>query len=157
MLTLNLSISNLKMIKEINIACNWKGFTAIEIIKINDFGNVIFKTDKNDYWRICPEEISCEKIANSESELEQLFTDPEFIEDWEMCSLVGLAKDKLGELETGQKFCLKFPAVIGGEYDETNIGKISFTELISCSGDIGFQLKDVKDGQKVKLVTKNTP
>ena len=43
------------------------------------------------------------------------------------------------------------PAVIGGEYEISNIGKISFTELISFSEDLGFQIKDLKDGQKVKL------
>jgi hypothetical protein len=53
------------MISEINKSWNWKGITAIEIIHTNDFGNVIFKTNKNDFWSICPEEISCEKNIKS--------------------------------------------------------------------------------------------
>lgn len=144
-----------KMISEINKAWNWKEFNAVEIIRTNDFGNVIFKTDKNEYWRICPEEISCKKIAESESEFDRLSTDSEFIEDWEMSNLVTIAKSKLGELEENQKYCLKIPAVIGGEYDKSNIGKISFVELISFSGDLGFQIKDLKNGQKIKLNIKN--
>ncbi|MFH4968759.1 hypothetical protein V8G61_11205 [Gaetbulibacter sp. M240] len=48
------------------------------------------------------------------------------------------------------------PAVIGGEYKISNIGKISFSELISFSGDLGFQIKDLKVGQKVKLNIKKT-
>ena len=143
------------MIAEINKAWNWKGFNATEIIRTNDFGNVIFKTDKNEYWRICPEETSCEKIAESELEFDRLSTDSEFIEDWEMTNLVEIAKLELGELSENQKFCLKMPAVIGGEYDKANIGKISFVELISFSGDLGFQIKDMKDGQKIKLNIKN--
>jgi hypothetical protein len=143
------------MIAEINKAWNWKGFNATEIIWTNDFGNVIFKTDKNEYWRMCPEETSCEKIAESESEFDRLSTDSEFIEDWEMTNLVEIAKSELGELSENQKFCLKMPAVIGGEYDKANIGKISFVELISFSGDLGFQIKDMKDGQKIKLNIKN--
>ncbi|MDH7448388.1 T6SS immunity protein Tdi1 domain-containing protein [Aquimarina sp. 2201CG14-23] len=143
------------MIVEINNAWNWKGFNATEIIRTNDFGNVIFKTDKNKYWRICPEEISCEKIAESESEFDRLSTDSEFIEDWEMINLVVIAKSELGELTENQKYCLKMPAVIGGKYDKSNIGKINFKELISFSGDLGFQIKDLKNGQKIKLNIKN--
>ena len=47
--------------------------------------------------------------------------------------------------------CLKMSAVIGGEYEKSNLGKISFSELIAFSGDLGFQIKDLKDGQKIKL------
>lgn len=143
------------MITEINKAWDWKGFKAIEIILTNDFGNVIFRADKNEYWRICPEEISCEKIAESKSEFDKLLMNSEFIDDWEMTNLANIAKSELGELMENQKYCLKMPAVIGGKYEKSNIGKINFAELISFSGDLGFQIKDVKDGQKIKLITKN--
>ena len=143
------------MIAEINKAWNWKGFNAIKIIRTNDFGNVIFKTDNNEFWRICPEELSCEKIAESELQFERIVNHPEFIQDWEMTHLVDLAKSELGELEQDQKYCLKVPAVVGGKYEKANIGKISFTELIAFSGDLGFQIKDLKDGQKINLKIKN--
>jgi hypothetical protein len=139
------------MIAEINKAWNWKGFNATEIIRTNEFGNVIFKTDKNEYWRICPEEISCGKIAKSESEFDRISADSEFIEDWEMTNLVNIAESELGELKENEKYCLKMSAIIGGEYEKSNLGKISFTELIAFSGDLGFQIKDLKDGQKIKL------
>jgi hypothetical protein len=142
------------MINEINTAWNWKGFTATEIVRTNDFGNIIFKTDKNEYWRLCPEEIRCEKIAESETEFEQLLTDSEFINDWEMLNLLIIAQSELGALSENQKYCLKIPAVIGGNYEKSNLGIISLTELISFSGDLGFQLKDLKDGQQIKLILK---
>ena len=143
------------IITEINKAWNWKGFNANEIILTNDFGNVIFKTDNNEYWRICPEEISCEKIAQSELEFDRLLTDTEFIDDWHMLALIKIAKSEIGELEEGQKYCLKMPAVLGGEYEKSNIGKISFTELILFSGDLGFKIKDLQDGQKIELKTRD--
>jgi hypothetical protein len=46
-------------------------------------------------------------------------------------------------------------AVIGGEYEKSNLGKINFSELIAYSGNLGFQIKDVKDGQKIKLSIEN--
>ncbi len=143
------------MIAEINKAWSWKGFNATEIIRTNEFGNVIFKTDKNKYWKICPEEISCVRIAENESELNKILSDSEFLEDWEMTNLVNIAKSELGELKEKEKFCLKMSAVIGGEYEKSNLGKISFSELIAFSGDLGFQIKDLKDGQKVELNIKN--
>ena len=143
------------MITEINKAWNWKGFIATEIILTNEFGNVIFKTDKNEYWRICPEEISCERIAKTESEFNKVSSDSEFITDWEMTNLVNIAKSELGELNENERYCLKMAALIGGQYEKSNLGKISFSELIAFSGDLGFQIKDLKDGQKIKLNIKN--
>ena len=143
------------MITKINKAWNWKGFNATEIIRTNEFGNVIFKTDKNEYWRICPEEISCERIAETESEFNKVSSDSEFITDWEMTNLVNIAKSELGELKENERYCLKMAAVIGGQYEKSNLGKISFSELIAFSGDLGFQIKDLKDGQKIKLNIKN--
>jgi hypothetical protein len=144
-----------KMITEINKAWNWKGFNATETILTNEFGNVIFKTDKNEYWRICPEEISCERISETESEFNKVSSDSEFITDWEMTNFVSIAKSELGELKENERYCLKMAAVIGGQYEKSNLGKISFSELIAFSGDLGFQIKDLKDGQKIKLNIKN--
>ena len=143
------------MIAKINKFWNWIGFNATRIIQTNEFGNVIFKTDKNEYWRICPEEINCEKIAKSDSEFDRISTDPEFIEDWKMTNLVDTAKSELGELAENQKYCLKMPAVIGGKYEKSNFGIINFSKLIAFSGDLGFQIKDLRDGQKIKLKINN--
>ncbi len=143
------------MLTEINNSWNWKGFIATEIIRTNEFGNVIFKTDKNEFWRLCPEEISCEKIADNKSEFNKISTESEFVEDWEMTNLVTVAKSELGVLENGQKYCLKLTAVIGGKYEKSNLGKINFSELISLSGNLGYQIKDLKDGQKISLKVKN--
>lgn len=135
----------------INEAWGWKGIVAIEIVRTNDFGNVICKTAKNDFWRICPEELLCEKIADNETELEQLLSDLEFELDWKMERLLIAARTKLGDLESGQKYCLKAPG--SGEYSEKNLGKISFAELISFSGYVAFQIKDLKDGDEFEFVT----
>ena len=68
-----------------------------------------------------------------------------------MASLVSVAKKEVGELKGNEKFCLKLAIVIGGEYEKSNLGKITFPELITFSGDLGFQIKDMKDGQKIKV------
>jgi hypothetical protein len=142
-------------IPEINKAWNWKGIIASEVIKTNAFGNIIFKTTTNEFWRICPEELSCEKIAHSVSDLDKITSQTMFKDDWGMTALLALAKVELGELAADQRFCLKIPGVLGGTYERTNLGKINFTELIQFSGDLAFQIKDLKDGQKITLSLKN--
>ena len=142
------------MITEINKAWNWKGFNATEIIRTNEFGNVIFKTDKNEYWRICPEEVTCKIIAKNQSEFDKLLNDSEFIEDWKMTNIIDTAKSVIGELEFNEKYCLKMPALVGGQYDKSNYGKVPFSELISFSGDLAKQTENLKDGQKIKFVFK---
>lgn len=143
------------MVTEINKAWSWKGFKATEIIRINDFGNIIFKTSNDEFWRICPEELSCEIIAKSRSQFENILKNPNFIESWEMIEVLQTANSKLGTLKSTEKYYLKLPAVIGGDYNIQNIEKISFTELISLSGDLAFQIKDLSNGQKIKLTTQN--
>ena len=43
------------------------------------------------------------------------------------------------------------PSVAGGVYDESNIGAISLEKLIAFSGDMAFLIKDLEDGQKVRI------
>lgn len=68
-----------------------------------------------------------------------------------METLVTAAKRKLGELEEGRKYCLKKPAILGGEYSEENIGTVSQIEQIGFSGDIARQIHDLPDGTKIEL------
>lgn len=142
------------MLTTINKAWDWIGVKAKEIVQINDFGNIIFKSTENEFWRICPEELYCEKIADSQSEYEKLLSDSEFIEDWEMDNLVQIAKDTVGKLMQGEKYCLKLPGVLGGEYNSENIGKVSQMEQIGFSGDLAKQIKDLPDGTEFKIEIK---
>lgn len=135
----------------INESWMWFGTKAEEIILVNEFGNIIFENQKKEIYRINPEELLIQKIADNYEEFYELKQNEEFITDWEMKSLVQKATEILGRLDEGQKYCFKIPTVIGGKYEIQNIGKIAFLELISVSGDLALQIKDLKDGTKVKL------
>lgn len=148
-------MNNQEIIEIINESWNWLGFSTNEIKMVNEFGNLIIKTEKDNYFRICPEELSCELIAKTEKEYINVINSQDSRDDWEMENLIEIAKYKLGKLGEKEKFCLKIPAVIGGEYSKQNIGKITFKELILCSGDLASQIKDMKDGQKIELKIKN--
>jgi len=145
------SVKSEQVKTQINQAWSWSGVIADKILDTNDFGNIIFKSKHDIIYRICPEELSIENIASTIYEYEKLKFDAEFILDWEMTKLVELAKIEAGELNTFEKYCLKIPAIISQDYSSKNIGKIKFTELISVSGDLAYQIRHLKDGQKVNL------
>ncbi len=140
------------MINEINKAWGWIGFEAEKVLLTNDFGNVIFRSVDKKFWRLIPEELTCVVIAENEEQLNSLFLDPEFRLDWEMQSLVEMAKSKLGELEGIKKFYFIKPNVIGGEYDIRNMASINHKTLINISGNMAYQIKDLPDGAEIELV-----
>jgi len=117
----------------------------------NSFGNLIVRATDGAYWRICPEELSCKKIADNAEQFAALSATDEFRTDWEMARLVEQARQTLGPLAAGRCYCLKLPAVLGGSYAADSMGTISRRELVSFSGDIAEQLKDVPDGSHIKL------
>ena len=139
------------MISTIRSAWSWAGLDPAEIVATNAFGNYIVRATDGTYWRICPEEPSCKKIADNELGYLAVLGNEEFITDWEMQPLVESAVKKFGAQPSDRCFCLKMPAVLGGEYDAHNIGTIARKELISFAGDIAEQVKDVPDGAKIEI------
>lgn len=129
------------MLKIINDNWKWLNINFIEIIDENEFGNFILLNNDKTIWRICPEELLCEKITENLEDYLILKTSIEFIEDWNLEFLKDLAFNKLGFLSKNEKYTLLKPGVLGGEYNADN--------LIKLSGDLAFQIKDLKDGQKI--------
>lgn len=143
------------MLEIINKKWNWLNTYFIEIINENDFGNLILLNDDKTIWRICPEELQCEKIAENINQFNQLQKTIEFNEDWNLVFLKEIAFKKLGCLNKNEKYTLIKPGVLGGKYIEENLVKISFEKLIEFSADLAFQIKDLKDGQKFSFKIQN--
>ena len=68
-----------------------------------------------------------------------------------MRAMVDQAFQRLGALAAGQKYCLKVPGVLGGEYGGDNLGTMSFDELIDASGRIAQEIAALPDGASIKL------
>ena len=101
------------------------------------------------YWRICPEDLSCEIVANNRAELDRLSHDQEFLRDWYMEPLVELAQTHFGHPAEGCKYCLAIPAILGGTYDLSNIKIAPLIEMVGLSGDIAKQIRDLPDGTPI--------
>ena len=129
----------------------WTGLQPHQVVGDNDFGNLLVKDTRGCYWRICPDDPSCKVIARSRAELDELSRDQSFLRDWHMTELTQQARERLGPLRPGFKYCLKIPGALGGEYGGDNLATMSLAGLVSASGDIARQIEGVPDGAQVKL------
>jgi hypothetical protein len=141
----------MQLLDDVRSAWGWVGIEPVELLDENDFGNLILRDVHGQYWRLCPEDLYCEVVANNRDELDRLSNDQEFLGDWYMRGLVDQAFQQLGALAPDRKYCLKIPGVLGGEYGGDNLGTISLDELIQASGHIAQQIADLPDGASIKL------
>ena len=139
------------MIDEIRRFWWWVGIQPVDIICENDFGNLLITDVDGKFWRLCPEELSCEIIAQNRNALDALNQRQEFLCDWYMQPLVEKAATALGPLPVGGKYCMKMPSVLGGEYDQSNFAIVLFSKLIRFSGWLAKKIKDLPGGTEVKF------
>ena len=130
----------MELIASIKESWGWTGLDPDQVVGDNDFGNLLVRDQSGCYWRLCPEDLYCKVVAQSRAELDRLSQDQEFLSDWYMSELVNEARDRLGPLRPGFKYCLKIPGVLGGEYGGDNLATISLGGLISGSGHIAQQV-----------------
>lgn len=129
----------------------WTGIQPAAVVGENDFGNLMVRDVRGMYWRICPEELSCEVVAQDRAALDALSTDQGFLKDWAMRALVEEARKSLGPLEEGRKYGLKIPGVLGGAYGGDNLAQLPLADIIGAAGDIARQIDGLPDGSKVQL------
>ncbi len=141
----------MNVIDEIKEAWGWVGIEPITVVGENDFGNLIIEDSEGKFWRLCPEDLYCKIVANNREELDRLSVDQEFLADWYMEALVEQAKDHLGGLIDGEKYCFVTPGILGGEYAVSNIKTAPLLKMIRFSGDVANQIKELPDGAQIKL------
>ena len=140
-----------KIIEVINKAWNWAVPKVKEILAVNSMGNVFLKDSEGKYWRICPEELTATLEAKNNDEVEIVFNNPEYKEDWQLLGLIDEAESHFGKIEVGECYAFIKPAVIGGDYSVKNMRVASIYEYLSFTGDIAFQTKDLKQGDEVNI------
>ena len=141
----------MSIIQEVKDSWGWIGIEPLTIVGENDFGNLMIEDVDGKYWRLSPEDVYCEVVANDRSDLDRLSQDQDFLEDWYMQALVEQAKESFGELPEGRKYCLVIPGALGGEYGISNIKTAPLVDLVRFSGDLAKQIKDLPDGAEIQL------
>ena len=123
-------------VDEINESWGWVGLSAVEVLGENDFGNLIIRDEDGKYWRLCPQDLCCQTVAGDREQLDALSYNQQFLHGWYMTEWVSLAREKLGPLATGRKYCLKVPSVLGGKYGRDNLATVPLSALIRFSGEV---------------------
>lgn len=141
----------MNMIEEVKEAWGWVGINPTEIVTENEFGNLIIKDAEDKFWRLCPEEVYCEVVAESIGAYNLLIKDANFLDDWNMAGLLDGAIKKLGPLKEGYKYYLAVPGILDGDYSQSNIKTAPLDKIIKWSGDLGLQVKDLPEGAEVEL------
>lgn len=127
-------------VDDINEAWGWVGLSAVEVLGENDFGNLIIRGEDGRYWRLCPQDLACQPVAYDRAGLDALSYNQAFLHDWYMTEVVHLARNTLGPLPHGRKYCLKVPSALGGKYGRDNLATAPLVELIRFSGDAALLL-----------------
>jgi hypothetical protein len=138
--------------KAIASGWSWKLGTPVEFVSANSFGNVIVRNGEGAYFCIIPEDLKCELLAHSLSELQAIRESAAFAVDWNMSALASLAQARCGALADGEVYQFVIPSVLGGQYSESNIRKNRLLEVLALSGDLARQIEGLAPGAKVKLV-----
>jgi len=141
----------MELLTSINESWGWIGIKPVQVVGDNSFGNLIIKDEAGSYWRLCPEDLYCKVVANSRAELDTLSQDQEFLQDWYMAKLEAVAKEQLGPLRPGYKYCLTIPSILGGEYGGSNLATVPLTELIAGSGHMAREIQDLPNGAQIRL------
>lgn len=125
----------MSLIDAIATAWSWTGIIPRAIVAQNALGNVIVTDAAGAYWRVCPEEHACDRIAETPATFQVLWADPVFLADWEQTELIQAAQQRLGIPPDGHCFYLKLPAILGGMYAVENVGVIKQVDLIMRAGE----------------------
>lgn len=136
----------------INEYWTWLTPKCEEIKFTNDFANIIF-TDKNDhYWRIIPEELKAEKIADNEEDFNELLNDEKFCDDWNMDFLAQVAYDTFGETRNHQCYGFKvWPAFDEGQYSAENMEVKELLDYLAQSGEVAKQFAEAPKDKKIEV------
>lgn len=129
----------------------WSGIKAEELVVTNDFGNLILKDGEDKFWRLCPEDVYCTVVAESIEGYNELIQNEEFVEDWHMVSILVDAKAALGDLAEDERYCLKVPGILDGDYVGDNVIKASLENIIVSAGKLGQYIADKPEGAKIDL------
>lgn len=80
--------------------------TRIRPLLVSAFGDIFVETDTGDVWVASPIELTCEPVAGSVKELEQLFADPTWAEPRLLTEVALLARDRGVERPSRQVFAV---------------------------------------------------
>lgn len=139
------------VLTDVAAAWGWAGVSPFAVLAENAFGGLVIEDEQGRRWRISPDMLSCEVIAEDKANWLQLTRDQEFVEDFLMSGLAESARRAHGRHTGDERFAFVMPPPLGGSYAAENLRKTPLVEIIHLAGDIARQIRDLPDGAKIRL------
>ena len=123
-------------------------------ILVTAMGDAFLQDEEdNSVWGLDVDQGATWKVADSAEAFAVLMTNEEWVRGHMAADAVGELRERGVELETGQVYSLKQPAVLNGEYAVENIEPCDMAVHFSVLGKMQEKLRDVPDGSQVSGYT----
>ncbi|WP_260926862.1 hypothetical protein [Novosphingobium sp. 9] len=87
----------------------------------------------------------------TEAQAEQYLADPEVQLVWRAEALVAAVRERLGATAPDEVYARTAEAMLNDTYDIQSFIKLPLTQLISFTGQVAHQMRDMPEGTPVKL------
>jgi len=130
---------------------DWYDFTDKEPFAVTAFGDVFFEGNDGIYFL---DKVAGEfsKICGTKSDLENLLNTQDGKDQYLMCELVMLARERGMILEDGECYEFKIAPFLSGSLDIDNLEKMSFKLSLNITGQLFKQVKDLPAGTQISEI-----
>lgn len=128
----------------------WTGVDFAEILAISPMGHLVL-ADKADELHYLDPDLRQLLRLGSEEAARQFLDDPEVRLVWRAAKLVEAARERLGPTAPGEVYSLETNAMLRGDYAPENLVRMELAQLVSITGQVAYQTRDLPDGASFQL------
>ncbi len=131
-------------------AWGWTGIKFAQIQAVSPMGHLLLTDAEGCFHYFDPGLFAIEALGNEEAARAR-FADEETRGEWQALKLVEAARERLGECPEGSIYSLRPIALIEGDYSSDELCILPLVELISFTGEIARQTKDLPPGSQFRI------
>ena len=128
----------------------WTEINFAEVHAVSRMGHLLF-SDADGCFHYLDPELRTIEVLGDEQAARAYFDKEETRKVWQAIPLVEAARERLGECPEGSVYTLKPLALLEEDYAHENLCILPLKELISWTGDVTRQLKDLPDGSQYRI------
>ena len=137
---------------------NWLVQGRYRLLAVNPFGDLFLEGINGGVHRLDITRATFSAIADSEEDFAKAANEPAKRRDWRLDGLAWQAQHRDCSPGKGQCFGYKIPAVFKESANmPSNLYVADLYEFVSFMGDMHGQMKDVPDGEKVRIKIQPKP
>jgi hypothetical protein len=128
----------------------WTGIEFAEVCAVSPMGHVLFSDAEACFHYFDPGLLAIQALGNEEAARAHFATEETRLV-WQAVALVDAARERLGGCPEGSVYSLRPLALIEGNYRHDELCILPLAELISFTGEIARQTKDLPPGSQFRI------